>query len=261
MISPVVSQNGHGQLPVSFQQPVLNLDNVITLDAETCHVDEKTLTNEIERWRPPSNAKDEEKSREKYAEKIRDKDALLDSSPIGCVAIKTSRVLRVFNGVDNKPYKLSRGEVISCGTEAKMLFALRTHLNELSTEETVLNGFNILGFDLPKLRIAYIRNRLSLPDILKPRVHPDDKKQPVIDLMQLFLKYFTSDQRGKPMISLREVAYRFGLPSYKELIDGAMIPDLFAKGEIKKVLNYNSVDVICEEKLLKLGISSSPEMA
>lgn len=142
-----------------------------------------------------------------------------------------------------------------------MLVVLRKHLNEMSNADTVISGFNILGFDLPKLRIAYIRNRIALPEILKPRLHPDDKKQPVIDLMKVFLSYFTSDQRGKIMISLREVAHRFGLPEYKDMIDGSMIPDLIEKGEIKKVVNYNSVDVIAEEKLLKLAISSSPDMA
>lgn len=260
ILTPAVSQNGNVQVPVSFQQAELNLDNIITLDVETCHVDEKLLVEEIERYRPPSNAKDEEKSREKYAEKVREKDALLDSAPIGCVAIKTSRMLRVFNGVDNSPYKLSHAEVISCGNEAKMLYTMRKHLNEMTSPETGLNGFNIYGFDLPKLRIGYIRNRLILPEILKPRLHPEDKKQLVLDMMQVFLKYFTSDQRGKPMISLREVAYRFKLPNYKDLIDGSMIPDLIAKGEIRKVLNYNSADVICEEVLLKLALSMSSKM-
>lgn len=141
-----------------------------------------------------------------------------------------------------------------------MLYALREQLNKISSEETALNGFNILGFDLPKLRIAYVRHRLHLPEVLRPRIHPDEKKQPIVDLMQLFLKYFTSDQKGKIMIGLKEVAHRFGLPDYKNLIDGSMIPDLIAKGEVKKVLNYNSVDVMCEEKLLTLAISDSREM-
>lgn len=258
----IVSKNGHGVLPSPLHTK-LNPADVITLDGETYDSDEQAIKHEISKWEPPSNIKDEAKIEERRTEamqKIREKSALLDASPFACFGIKTNKILKVFNGLDNKPYKLSEGEVVSCGNEAKMLYAVREELNKISSEQTVLCGFNIKGFDLPKFRIACARNRIKLPEVMKPRAYPDEVRQPVVDLMEMYLWNYTSQDRREKMISLKEVSYRLGLPNYKEIIDGSQVPKLVAQGENRKVFNYNSVDLMAEDKIFYLLTSESREM-
>jgi uncharacterized protein YukJ len=258
----VVSQNGHSVLPVPIHTK-LNPADVITLDGETYDCAEQAIAHEMAKWDPPSNIKDEEKIKERRVEamqKIREKSALLDAAPFGCFGIKTNKILKVFNGLDKMPYKLSVGEVVSCGNEAAMLYAVREELNKISSDQTVLSGFNIKGFDLPKFRIACARNRIKLPEVMKPKAYPDEVRQPVVDLMEMFLWNYTSQDRREKMISLKEVAYRLGLPNYKEIIDGSKVPGLIKNGEFRKVFNYNSVDLMAEDKIFYTLTSESKEM-
>src|SRR5579872_1949576 len=85
----------------------LNPAHVVCLDIETGHADEKYIKAEIERWEPPSNYKDPDKieaKRKEDAEKIRERSALLDGSPIVCIAARTEKVGRIFNGINRKNY-------------------------------------------------------------------------------------------------------------------------------------------------------------
>lgn len=236
--------------------------NLVCIDIETGHADKKVVDDEIARWEPPSNMKDAEKieaKRKEASEKIRDRSALLDASPIACIAVRTEKVGRIFNGLDKKAYAVNHSDVISAGNEKKMLTDFREWMDAITTEHTVLIGFNIYSFDLPRLRAAFMRHRLKLPNILTPRLL-DDEKQPTIDVMKMFLRGFTADCVDDRMISLREVEHRLGLPEYKDKISGAEVPDMIVKGKIKEVLTYCAVDTLSTLQAYLLMTSSSPEM-
>lgn len=258
IITPTAQTNGkvHGHTSLIRAR-------LVCLDIETGHADRKVIETEIQRWTPPSNMKDEAKIAEKRAaaeKTISEKSALLDASPVACISVRTDKVGVVFNGMDKKSYSVNHSQVISGGSEKKMLIDFREWLDTVTDDKTVLIGFNIFSFDLPRLRAAFLRHRLKLPKVLTPRVL-DDEKQPIIDIMRMFLKGFTADCAGDFCISLKEVEHRLGLPEYKDKISGAEIPDLIVKGEIKKVLTYCAVDTMSTLQAYMLMSSSSPEMA
>jgi hypothetical protein len=237
-------------IPVATQQApsaahsAVSPAQIVVLDIETGHADEATVKAAIDRWSPPGNMKDEEKIEAKRAEaaqRIRERSALLDGAPVICVAVRTEKVSRVFNGLNRRSYDLKHAQVVPAGSEKAMLLAFREWLDAATTETTALVGFNLKAFDLPRLRAAYVRHRLRLPRILAPRLF-DEERQPVVDVMRLFLRFYSSERNGDLMVSLDEVAERLGLPQHKHLVDGAQIPNLAAAGKIKEVLLYNSID-------------------
>lgn len=228
--------------------PALVPARYLSADIETANCDAKLLdeivAREMDGWEPPANYKDPTKiaERKKEAEqKIREKSALLDCSPIACVALRTETESVVFNGVDGKKYSVNHSVVLSCGEERAMLLKMRDWLDSRTNAGTIVIGFNILGFDLPRLRVAYARNKLRLPAILTPRIL-EDERQPVVDVMKMYLNWFTADAHGRPMISLGDVIERLGLPAYKNRIDGSMIPTLIAEGRVAEVLEYCALD-------------------
>ena len=258
IITTTASSNGHIKAHTT-----LTPARLLCLDIETGHADSKSIEEEISRWTPSGNAKDETKiqaAKERFSEKTREKSALLDSSPIACISIRTDKVGVVFNGMDKKQYPMAHSQVVSSGNEKKMMIDFREWLDSSTDNKTVLIGFNIYAFDLPRIRAAFMRHRLKLPQALMPRML-DDERQPIIDVMKMFLKGFTADMAGDFYISLGEVERRLGLPAYKDKISGAEIPDLIAKGEIKKVLTYCAVDTMSTLQAYMLMSSSSPEMA
>lgn len=234
----------------------------ICLDIETCHASEKVIAAASESWTPPANVKDPDKIEQKRVEammKIREKSALLDASPIGCISARTEREGRVFNGINKKEYKVNHSEVIPCGDEKGMLEEFRTWLDGVTTDDTVLIGFNHISFDLPRLRAGYIRHRLKLPRILAPRLL-EDERQPAVDVMRLYLKWFTAENHREIFISLDEVARGLGLPSYKDRIDGSVVPDFIKDGKIKEVLTYCAVDTMATLQAYLLMTSTAKEM-
>lgn len=258
LITTTASTNGHVKGHTS-----LTPARLICLDIETAHADKKSIESEIERWKPGGNVKDADKieaAREKFSEKVTDKSALLDASPVACISVRTEKVGKVFNGIDKKSYAVNHSDVISGGSEKKMLIDFREWLDTVTDDKTVLIGFNIFAFDIPRLRAGFMRHRLKLPRVLSPRVLDADK-QPIIDVMSMFLRGFTSDCYGDRHISLREVEHRLGLPEYKDKISGAEVPDMIERGEVKKVLSYCAVDTLSTLRAYMLMTSASPEMA
>lgn len=219
---------------------------LISIDIETGNASKEVIQAAVDLWTPPGNVKDKAKideRRNEYAAKTREKSALLDGSPIACIAVKTDRMGIVFNGCDKEDHKVEGSAVISAGDEASMLAAFREWANAAASEETILVGFNLWSFDLPRIRAAFMRHRLKLPKILQPRLL-DDERQPSVDVMKLFLKNFTSEYADERYISLSEVIQKLGLPGYKDVISGAMVPKLLDEGKVAEVLAYCFVDTL-----------------
>lgn len=215
----------------------------VVLDLETGNAPEDAIQNAINAWKAPSNWKPEtvEKNRAEAAEKIREKAALLDASPILCIGVRSDREAVMFSGMTdlNEPLTLPGWHVGEHGTERDMLEALGTWLDSSTNEETNLVGHNVRGFDLPKLRGAYVRHRLPLPACLRPR---EGQGQPVTDTMTLF-KAFSMEHRDEFAVSLDVVCTAFGIPRPKQVISGAEVPRLHRDGRLAEILTYCCIDV------------------
>lgn len=238
------------QIPVNLPQAAKH----ICLDVETGHADDSTIELSQELARANSNIKDEAKAvadLEKKRKSIREKSALLDGAPISCMSLVTEGQKAVFY---HKGYPWPKkikivddikgfdGEVLCLKDERDMLVAVREWLDKRGVPESIIIGHNLYGFDLPKLRCAFVRNRLILPNVLKPEAK--DSGVEVYDTMKRFLGYFTTENSGDRFIKLEVVLARLGIPSHKNRIEGSMIPDMVAKGEVREVITYNALDCL-----------------
>ncbi len=230
------------------------------LDLETGDAPAQAIAAAMEAWKAPGNWKPDTVAakRREAAEKIIEKAALLDASPILCVAIQTDRTRLILNGMDASAPEIDGWPVMPCGDERGLLLALRTWLDANTTAETTVVGHNIRAFDLPKLRHAYVRHSLRLPEILKPRLR-DENKAETVDTASLF-KAFSMEHRDDFCPSLDTVAASFGIPRPKQHMSGAECPRLFQEGQIATVLTYCAVDVATTTRAYQLMTANAPDL-
>lgn len=241
-------------IPGNVLAPVLpdELDHGIrhlTLDIETCHGSPEVIKAAQKRWKPPSNIKDEEKikkAREVAYKRIVERSALLDGSPIGAVCFITGATSgRIFYWVKpKKAFKKIPGAdaiVTKSKTEKQMLEAIRLWLDEVAISRTVVIGHNIFGFDLPRLRAAYIRHRIPFPMLFVPEAREIGVQ--IYDTMTNFRK-FSAERSNERYTTLDEVLDRFDIPSHMGHVDGSQIPELFKKGEVKLVVTKCYLDTL-----------------
>ncbi|MDR0645976.1 MAG: ribonuclease H-like domain-containing protein [Elusimicrobiota bacterium] len=215
----------------------------LCLDIETCHADQADIDAALAEYMPPAHYKSQaaiESAREEAFVKIREKSALLDRAPVACVAIITEKNKAVFSCILD-PVPVSRmpgldADIFNFKSESEMLLAMREWMDERTNELTALIGFNIRSFDLPKLRNAYIRSKIALPNCLLPNVNQ------IYDVMREYLYNFTTEKAGDRYVKLSFVQSRFGLPAYKQSISGADVPDLVRDGKSKIVIPYCFLD-------------------
>lgn len=232
----------------------------VVLDLETGDAPAEALAATIANWKAPGNWKPEtvEAKRREFAEKAADKAALLDASPILCVALQTDRARLILNGMDDSTPAIDGWPVVPCVNERGLLVTLRAWLDASATPETLIVGHNIRAFDLPKLRHAYIRHSLRLPEILKPRLR-DEAKAETVDTAALF-KAFSMEHRDDFCPSLDTVAASFGIPRPKQHMSGADCPRLYREGQIATVLTYCAVDVATTTRAYQLMTSTAPDI-
>lgn len=225
----------------------------VVLDLETGDAQEAAIQASIAAWKAPSNWKPEtaERNRAEAAVKIRDKAALLDASPILCVGLRTDRDASMISGMpDSGPLTLAGNWCVAQRhNERDMLKFVSQLLDDGTNGSTVLVGHNVRGFDLPKLRNAYVRHRLPLPNCLKPR--EGEPGQPVTDTMSLF-KSFSMEHRDDFMVSLDTVCMAFGIPRPKQYISGADTPRLFNARQYAEILTYCAIDVDATAEVYRL---------
>ena len=223
----------------------------ICLDIETCHASLEAIEAEIALYKGQSNWKAEtiEANKEKHADKVREKSALLDSAPIATIGICDQdgdavvfHWLRVDSGkLENSVLSIKAGE-----TERDMLLAFRDFSNTSIDRDTAIVGFN-LGFDLPKLRLAYVRHGLKPPEFLLPNT-PNQS----IDVMRIFTRYYST--KDLPFVGLDEVIKRLGIAPEGKQMEGKEAPVYVAKGFEgsepdnnqwhKDLIIYNALDVL-----------------
>ena len=230
----------------------------VCLDIETGNAPEDAINRKLEEWKPPANVKDPEKiesRRAEAADKIRDKAALLDASPILCIAAVASNGDRVvFDGMSQVMTNIPEWIVVGQGNERDMLFAFREWLNKVAMpDETELTGHNINMFDIPKLRSAFIRHRLKIPAALALG------RTRSFDLMKVF-KGFSMEHRDNFYPSLDLVADTLGLEKPKAVISGADVPRLHEAGEYATIVSYCAIDTLTAAQAYLLMSGKSPEL-
>ena len=233
----------------------------ICLDIETGDAPAEAVAAAIADWKAPANVKDPEKieaRRQEAIAKFNGKAALLDASPVLCVALQSDRSRLVFNGMDASTPVIDGWPVSPCGDERGLLLALRAWLDANTGPETVIVGHNLRAFDLPKLRGAYVRHGLKLPAILKPRLR-DEERAETVDTAALF-KAFSMEHRDDFCPSLDTVAASFGIPRPKQHMTGADCPRLFHEGQVQTVLTYCCVDTATTARAYQLMTSTAPDL-
>lgn len=233
----------------------------LVLDIETGDAPAEAVAAALEAWKAPSNVKDVAKieaRKQEAAAKLADRAALLDASPILCVALQSDRARLVLNGMDHSAPSIDGWPVVPCGDERGLLLALRVWLDANTGPETVIVGHNVRSFDLPKLRHAYVRHGLKLPAILKPRLKDEDRTE-VVDTAALF-KAFSMEHRDDFCPSLDVVAASFGIPRPKQHMSGADCPRLFREGQIATVLTYCCIDTTTTCRAYQLMISIAADL-
>lgn len=225
----------------------------IAFDIETGNAPEEAVDAAIANWKGAANWKPEtiEAKRADAAAKIRDKAALLDASPIICIGARSDREAVMFSGM-GQIGEIQGWRTVCAPDEAGMLAQFRAWLDRVADPETVLAGHNVRGFDLPKLRGAYVRNRQPLPEALRPREMGPG--QPVTDTMMLF-KHFSMEHRDSPFVGLDVVATAFGVPRPKQVISGADVPRLHAEGQGHIICLYCAIDVDVTAEVYRLMMS------
>lgn len=183
--------------------------------------------------------------------------ALLDSAPIVVVSLQTESELRCLHAFGAEaPREFEGGVVEGFDSMRAMLVALRIGLEARVGTETPLVGHNIVDFDLPKLRHAYVRSGLRLPVCLR------DREQPVFDCMVEFGKRFCVG-RSRIMVSLSDVLDELGLPNHKRDMDGSQVPAMVEAGRFEELIAYALKDAAVEAYLyLRMtgGNDDAPEV-
>lgn len=214
-------------------------------DIETGNASPEDIDIKAQEAKLPAKAKTDDEIRQAKIEayqKAVDKAALLDRAPITVLAAATEAGNVVWNCIPD-PCPVStmpglNGEIRNFKSEKDMLIDLREWLTERTSVLTEIIGFNSRGFDLPKLRNAYIRHKLQLPALFVPGINPH------YDVMKEYLRNYTTEFNGQLFVKLKTVQSRFGLPEYKEYISGADAPKLAAEGKSKLVIPYCYMDTI-----------------
>jgi hypothetical protein len=214
----------------------------LVLDIETRAASDADIEVAVNGYKTPANMRDTGKiaaRREEAAAKIRERAALLDSSPIICLAAKTEHQAVLFNGMSNDAFPVEGWTVLPCGMERVMLDAFALWARSACDEHTILVGHNLMRFDLPMLRNHYIRNRLPLPAILDPG-------QPACDTMKM-ARYYSMENYDEIYISLDTVCASLGLPRKAPLLNGSDVPRLYSEGQYECIVRYNACDAALTE--------------
>jgi len=180
---------------------------------------------------------------ERYLEGLqqrRERLALLDTSPIVTVSMATDADCRLLHA-------LPLAEPTMCGiplegypNERTLLVRLREYLESCS-DSTLFVGHNILGFDLPRLRMRYLANGLRVP---RPFT---TTHQPVYDTMVAWGEFFSVE--GARYASLHDCLEMARIPSHKTMISGSDVQRLYEAGDYKTLVLYAVLDVLAERAL------------
>lgn len=218
----------------------------LALDIETCDGSPDEAERWMRRcwspnptWKPETIGKRFLDALEAKKEKL----ALLDTAPIVCVSLKSETELRCLHCLQaEEPREIRGGLVEGFASQRDMLVVLRNLLDARCFDETVLVGHNILGFDLRRLRWAFVKHGVRMPYVLR------GTEQPAFDTMVQYGRLFSMGDKSM-FVSLSDLLDEFGLANHKADIDGSMVPDLVREKRFDELLEYAVLDVVAETEL------------
>ena len=202
-------------------------------------------------WEPGGNLKDPEKievKRQADLVKFRDRLALHDAAPVAMVGLMFDGETFLLHGVGRKKAKWFGGKknhvtLEGFAGEKSLMEAVCTVLNEKTSPGWIGVGHNCYGFDLPRLRLACVRNGLTLPEALRVVVDDQEERRRFIDTMAHFCRYF--GRNGEIMISQEKMLDRLGIRNLlKGVATGADVPGLLAAGELDAVATKLLADLV-----------------
>lgn len=166
---------------------------------------------------------------------------LLDSAGIATVQLKTpERAMVIHCLTPQAPLMTANGVQVGFESELMMLLYLRTFLDTETEDATTLVGWNINGFDLRRLRFAYLRAGMNVPRALRVSAE-------VYDMMDKYARYFSVDRN--PFVKLEVALEAFGMRNHKKDMDGSQVDTMIAAGRFDEVLKYAWEDVMQEAEL------------
>lgn len=236
--------------PTIFADPAAALPpyTYLVLDLETTDATPDEVERHFRsRWLPSKSISKPETVGRNYFDALAEKKeraALLNDAQIVCVSLKSESELRCLHCLGaGEPREIAGGLVEGFDTARGMLLALRNLLDVRCTPETVLVGHNVLGFDLRKLRWAYVRHGLRMPFALQ------GTDQPVFDTMLKYAGLFSIGDNKGLFVALDNLLQEFGIESHKGEMDGSQVPGLVAAGRVDDLVQYALLDVLAEAEL------------
>lgn len=169
------------------------------------------------------------------------KQALLDAAEIKVIALMSpGKPVTLLHTLKAEPARTEDyGMVMGMENEAALMRVYRELMSQWMGEHTHWVGSNIRDFDLPRLRLASLRNGVQLPRCLQ--------EQPVFDLMKFFCKNLSVERQI--MVSVDTMLKALGMESHKAIIHGGMMDELIARGEHELILQYSGMDVRQEAEI------------
>lgn len=206
-----------------------------------------------EDWEPPKNYRDEEKIgalRLADLDKWRERAALLDAAPVAMVGLMFEDDTYILHGLKReklRPFgrngRENRRYLEGFKGEGELMEAVRIVLEKRVGPETRGVGHNCYGFDLGKLRLAMVRNGLTLPEAFRVLHLEDEDRQPFVDTMKLYCRYF--GRSGQLFITQDAMLENLGLRSLlKGVATGAEVPALLKAGQINAVATKLLADLV-----------------
>lgn len=178
---------------------------------------------------------------------LSERGALNDASEIACIGLWSASepapiVLHTFP-FDHEIDSIAHAQY---ATEKAMLEAFAEMMNDACDEGTEVVVANA-GFDLPRLRYAAaIRNRVAIPEIIKPR-----SVNPIYDVLHMAGKYFLVGNGAEFGLSLDDLAKHCRIVTGK-VVSGAEVPGMIEREEYEEVITYNAVDALVTGKAYQI---------
>jgi DNA polymerase III epsilon subunit-like protein len=170
----------------------------------------------------------------------RERLSLLDASPIVTVSMATDADCRLLHTLSLAEPAIYGIPLEAYPDERMLLIRLREYLESCS-DNTLFVGHNIVGFDLPRLRMRYLANGLRLPRPLTTT------HQPVYDTMLAWGELFSVE--GARYVSLHDCLEIAHIPSHKTMISGSDVQQLYESGDHKTLALYAVLDALAERAL------------
>ena len=207
----------------------------VVLDIETRAGDPNQVWQWVRRnWWPNEDHKPETMTKKllEAVQKKSEKLALLDSAEIATVQVRTSAgqtlIFHALGAEWNGP------GLVPHMNEAAMLGSVNQWLTMNCGETTTVVGWNINGFDLPRLRMRSVKGGVPVSRALLGMCG-------VLDLMREYARNWSVERIE--FVALADALVALGMENHKAETDGSMVGELIERRDFKRLEEYCRRDV------------------